>query len=541
MKKSYSTSQHDLRIMASMIAMLLLFVLIIFIIPHVNAIEPSESERLDVTKLGAVGDGITDCHDAIQKAIDEASDGRGSNTVYFPAGTYRVGDVIALKSNINVILDDQAVILNGINKSSYASIVFMTGNYKGDASRTEWKGISNVTFSGGTIDMNGTLNEDGTRCENLNLLDPLGSTGAFALGYSKNITIKNVNFLNSYKGHAMQICACDTVVVENCNFLGQAIPSILPESNTNNLETVQIEPGTRKGFPYAMNDNGIASTNITIQNCYFGKSKDCGEPIVAIGTHNQVSSAQKCNDIKIYNNTFENMYYGGLLFCGYEDVVIQGNTFIKEAEGNSTRYRENGCFLINAYCYNNTKETLDLNSDITITENTFTISDPKTRAIRVARDKDSYLGDVRNISITNNRITNTAADSKDIAIQALRISDDLVITGNYMYGGYRGIEVQYSTGAITLDDNHFSGLAYQYVRILACGDNQAINLFTHGPGALRVSTANNKYTFRATPCKNRSFNGYYGENALTTLVTQNKDLTYSIGKTTEVFRHASFS
>ena len=59
-----------------------------------------------------------------------------------------------------MILDDQAVILNGINKSSYASIVFMTGNYKGDASRPEWKGISNVTFSGGTIDMNGTLSRN---------------------------------------------------------------------------------------------------------------------------------------------------------------------------------------------------------------------------------------------------------------------------------------------------------------------------------------------------------------------------------------------
>lgn len=160
MKKSYSTSQHDLRIMVSMIAMLLLFVLIVFVIPHVNAIEPSESEWLNVTKLGAVGDGITDCHDAIQEAIDKASNSAGSNTVYFPAGTYRVEDVIALKSNINVILDDQAVILNGINKSSYASIVFMTGNYKGDASRTEWKGISNVTFSGGTIDMNGTLSRN---------------------------------------------------------------------------------------------------------------------------------------------------------------------------------------------------------------------------------------------------------------------------------------------------------------------------------------------------------------------------------------------
>lgn len=523
--------------MSSMIGILLLFVLIVFIIPHVNAVEPSESGWLNITEFGAVGDGVTDCHNAIQKAIDEAARGDKSNTVYIPAGTYRVEDVIALKSNINVILDDQAVILNGINKPEYASIIFMTGSYTGDKSKTTWKGISNVTFSGGTIDMNGTLSEDGTRCGNLNFIN---SSGAFALGYSKNITIENVNFLNSYKGHVMQICACDTVVVDNCNFLGQAIPSILSESNTNNLETIQIEPGTTKGFPYAENNDGIAATNVTIQNCYFGKSEDCGEPIVAIGTHNQVSSAQKCNDIKIYNNTFKNMYYGGLRFCGYEDVVIQGNTFIKETEGNSTRYRESGCFLINAYCYNNTEEVLDLNSDITITENIFSISDPKTRAIRVAKDKDSYLGDVRNISITNNRITNSATDSKDIAIQALRISDGLVITGNYMYGGYRGIEVQYSTGAMTLDDNHFSGLAYQYVRILACGNNQAINLFTHGPGALRVSTANNKYTFRATPSKDHTFNGYYGENALSTLITQNKNLTYSIDKTTKVFRHASF-
>ncbi len=64
--------------------------------------------------------------------------------------------MIALKSNINVILDDQAVILNGINKANYPSIIFMTGSYTGEKQR-HWKGISNVTFSGGTIDINGTL------------------------------------------------------------------------------------------------------------------------------------------------------------------------------------------------------------------------------------------------------------------------------------------------------------------------------------------------------------------------------------------------
>ena len=77
-------------------------------------------------------------------------------------------------------------------------------------------------FTGGTIDMNGELNADGTGAEYLPNLGSSGSTGAFALGYSSDITIENVTFLNSYKGHAIQICACDGVTVRNCSFKGQS-------------------------------------------------------------------------------------------------------------------------------------------------------------------------------------------------------------------------------------------------------------------------------------------------------------------------------
>ncbi len=89
----------------------------------------------------------------------------------------------------------------------------------------------------------------------------------------QNITIENVNFLNSYKGHVMQICACDTVVVDNCNFLGQAIPSTLSDSDTTRLETIQIEPVRQKDSPYALNDDGIAATMLQSKLLFWKKRR----------------------------------------------------------------------------------------------------------------------------------------------------------------------------------------------------------------------------------------------------------------------------
>ena len=53
-----------------------------------------EGAVVNVLDYGAVGDGSTDDTAAIQAALDA-----GSNTVYLPAGTYRVSDSIAVNSN----------------------------------------------------------------------------------------------------------------------------------------------------------------------------------------------------------------------------------------------------------------------------------------------------------------------------------------------------------------------------------------------------------------------------------------------------------
>ena len=65
---------------------------------------------------------------------------------------------------------------------------------------------------------------------------------------------------------------------------------------------------------------------------------------------------------------------------------------------------ENGAALINAFSYKNVKDELDLNKKVVITENTFYISDPKTKAIRVAKDSAEYLGKVSDITVTKNVI-----------------------------------------------------------------------------------------------------------------------------------------
>ena len=319
-----------------------------------------------------------------------------------------------MKSDITLLLDDEDTIVNGINDSGVPCIVFLTGPFTGGTSKQTWEGVENVTFKGGTIDMNGQLNGDGSAAQNL---PKVNSANAFALGYSRNIRIENVTFLNNYKGHVMQICACDGVTIKNCTFKGQSLPNFLTDDQTKNLEMIQIESSSASGFPYAANNTGEASRNITIEDCYFGASDLCGEPSVAIGTHSQVGTAEKCNHITIRNNTFDNMRFGGIRFCGYEDVLIQGNTFIKKTKEESVQYCEGGCHLLNIYGANNTTTDLGLNRRITIDSNVFKIADPKTRVMRICKDNASIKGNVTDITITNNHITNTAADSRRSAFK----------------------------------------------------------------------------------------------------------------------------
>ena len=466
----------------------------------VEAAQPT-TDTLNVKDFGAVGDGVTDDHEAMQAAINAASQGLGGGKLYFPEGTYLVKKMVQLKSNIDIRLHDDATIVNGINFQGRPSIVFMTGPFINGGDKIFWEPTENISFTGGTIDMNGALNEEGTKPKNLPFIN---SSGGFAIGNSSNVTIRNVTFKDSYQGHAIQIAGSKNVLVDQSRFLGQALPKTIKDNAMITKESIQIEPMTRKGFPYALNETGVKSENVTIQNSYFGKSDKSGELVTAIGTHYQAITTQNPSNIKILNNHFDNLVYSGIRFTGFTDIVIKDNVFDKKTKEESVRYREDGGALVNAFSYKNTEDVLDLNKKVVITNNRFNIKDPKTQAIRVARDSEEYLGKVKNIEVTNNIINNQAQDSEVPSIELLRISDGLTVSGNVINGGKDGIVINNSTGSITAIDNFFSNLTGNSISLLNSGDYGNISVVALGLGNADIHTENGNYHVIA-----RNKNGYY--------------------------------
>ena len=463
----------------------------------------TEVSALSVKDYGAVGDGVSDDRQAIQDTIDAAAKGLGGGKVYFPEGTYLVKEIVFLRSHTHLEVHEKATILNGINIKNHPSIVFMTGLFTDDGDQVEWEPTEDISYSGGTIDMNGALNEERTKAKNLPLIN---SSGAFAIGNSKNVTISNVTFKDSYQGHAIQIAGSKNVLVDNSRFLGQALPKTMKDGQIISKESIQIEPLTRKGFPYALNDNGQKSENVTIQNSYFGKSEKSGELVTAIGTHYQTATTENPSNIKILNNHFDNMMYAGVRFTGFTDILIKGNRFDKKTKEESEHYRENGAALVNAYSYKNVKDVLDLNKHVTITENVFNIADAKTKAIRVAKDSADYLGKVSDITVTKNIIHNNSKNTEQPNIEMLRVSDNLVVSDNIISGGKDGIVIEESAGSITVLNNQLSNLTGNPVSLLKTDFNGTSSDTNNSVGDFNIITENESYKIFSQNSGNHSDN-----------------------------------
>lgn len=77
-----------------------------------NQLQHIKQTYYNILSYGAVGDGVTDCTQAIQNAIDDISTSDGGGKIYFPTGEYLVTNTIYLKSNVSLIGDGDSSIIN---------------------------------------------------------------------------------------------------------------------------------------------------------------------------------------------------------------------------------------------------------------------------------------------------------------------------------------------------------------------------------------------------------------------------------------------
>lgn len=120
---------------------------------------------VDITKLGAVGDGKTMNTRALQVAIDHCAT-NGGGAVVIPPGVFLSGSV-ELKSNITLSLSPGSVLRGSASIEDYPFIPFHH-NELGKTRSLLWAiGQTNISITGnGTIDLNDAAFIDFTPCQN---------------------------------------------------------------------------------------------------------------------------------------------------------------------------------------------------------------------------------------------------------------------------------------------------------------------------------------------------------------------------------------
>ncbi|QCR33950.1 right-handed parallel beta-helix repeat-containing protein [Lysinibacillus sp. SGAir0095] len=244
----------------------------------------------------------------IRSYLEQLEESRGG-TLVLEKGTYTVSNVLFVPSNVTIKLEDGAKIVNGHetgtsrepNKSIFQLIRPSLG--KKESVYGEYEGEKNISIIGSgtaTIDLN--FVKDGI---------------AIIAGHNQNIRIQNINFLNMYSGHFIEIDATKDAVIANNKFLNSK-PSPTRIKEAINLDTPDK---LTNGWSSKWSEfDKTPNSNITIENNVFYNLDR------AIGTHKY--SGEKYHDqIHIRNNRIEKMRMDAIRVLNWSNATIENNLF----------------------------------------------------------------------------------------------------------------------------------------------------------------------------------------------------------------------
>ncbi len=199
----------------------------------------SSNDTWNITDFGAVPDGITLNTEAIQHAVNEASE-NGGGRVDVPPGNFLTG-CIELKSNVELHLEAGAVLLGSTSPYDYLRNAGQSTGYNPTTGDISGLGLilavkaENIKLTGyGTIDGQGlalALNADSLHHAgilvdehyNYRRMRPSGLVRPklFRFLESKNITIKNLTLTNSAEW-GLSFDLCQNLVLDSLKIINRA-------------------------------------------------------------------------------------------------------------------------------------------------------------------------------------------------------------------------------------------------------------------------------------------------------------------------------
>ena len=238
---------------------------------------PSAAQTIyDVTAAGAVGDGITDDAQAIQRTINRCSQ-EGGGRVLLPRNHTFLAGPIELKSNVELYLEATATLKANPDESIYKLSAF--GENRGEGMLWLWANhAENISIAGkGTIHGNG-IAFMGAELSDSYELKPLKDQTfdprphVLTLTDVKNLTIRDVT-IKEGAYWTVHLIGCDEAVIDGINLL-------------NNLKI--------------RNGDGIDldhSKHVRIANCHITSGDDC----ICLKNRREFEQYGSCHDITVTN------------------------------------------------------------------------------------------------------------------------------------------------------------------------------------------------------------------------------------------------
>ena len=206
----------------------------------------------DITNYGALGDSKKDNAVEIQKAIDDCSLS-GGGIVNFPGNNVFMSGPFDLKSNVNLNMENNSVLLANPDESVYKKSAFKENLGEG----TIWIGgenAENISITGqGTIDGNGIAfmgpeEKAAYVLKPFNIIDP--RPHLLTLVNIKNLLITGVTFKDSAYW-CLHLVGCNDVKINDMK--------ILNDLKIRNSDGIDLDH----------------TKNVVISNCYIESGDDC--------------------------------------------------------------------------------------------------------------------------------------------------------------------------------------------------------------------------------------------------------------------------